>query len=220
MDAFWTLFLTAIFLGVFHTLIAPDHYLPFVALSKDRNWSLPHTLGVTFLCGFGHVFSSILVGVVGILLGAGVASIEGLDEYRSDVVKWIMLAFGLSYLAYGLYRSYKGGHGHSCACGSAHNKLLGGASFWVLFFIFTFGPCEILIPLLIYPASEFNWIAVIAVALAFSLSSVATMLLSVASILFGLRLAGVWTDSMGRWSQAVTGAVITACSIFMFTEGH
>ena len=31
---------TAAFIGFFHTLPAPDHYLPFVVMGKARKWSI------------------------------------------------------------------------------------------------------------------------------------------------------------------------------------
>lgn len=46
---------TAASLGVVHTALGPDHYLPFIALSKSRNWSVFKTARVTALCGLGHV---------------------------------------------------------------------------------------------------------------------------------------------------------------------
>ncbi|MDB4582328.1 hypothetical protein N9164_04185 [Draconibacterium sp.] len=61
------LILTAASLGFVHTVLGPDHYIPFIALSKARNWSLPKTLGVTALCGIGHVLGSIAIGLIGVL---------------------------------------------------------------------------------------------------------------------------------------------------------
>ena len=43
--------------GVLHTLIGMDHYVPFIAMSKARHWSMPRTLTITFLCGIGHLAS-------------------------------------------------------------------------------------------------------------------------------------------------------------------
>ena len=39
---------TALSLGFVHTLAGPDHYIPFMAMSKTRRWSLPKTLWITF----------------------------------------------------------------------------------------------------------------------------------------------------------------------------
>jgi len=58
------LLITAASIGFFHTLLGPDHYLPFVAISKARDWSQTKTLLLTILCGFGHVLSSIILGLI------------------------------------------------------------------------------------------------------------------------------------------------------------
>ena len=41
------LIVSAIAAGVYHTLIGPDHYLPFVALGKARGWSYSKTVLAT-----------------------------------------------------------------------------------------------------------------------------------------------------------------------------
>jgi hypothetical protein len=63
------LLLTAASIGFVPTVLGPDHYLPFVAMSHARNWSRLRTIVITALCGVGHVLSSVVLGLVG--LGAG-----------------------------------------------------------------------------------------------------------------------------------------------------
>ena len=48
-----------------HTITGPDHYLPFIVMSKARKWSLWKTSWITFLCGLGHVLSSVVIGEIG-----------------------------------------------------------------------------------------------------------------------------------------------------------
>ena len=55
--------LTAASLGFIHTALGPDHYLPFIVLSKARNWSVPKTMWITFISGVGHVGGSVVIGV-------------------------------------------------------------------------------------------------------------------------------------------------------------
>ena len=227
VQSFYTLAGTAVFLGFLHTVIGPDHYLPFVALGKARNWSSAHTLLVTFLCGLGHVLSSVILGFLGIVLGAGVGALESIEGTRADIVKWMLLVFGVCYMIYGVKFAMLGKvhmhedgivHSHGCvSAGHTHAAPIGkNAGFWILFIIFASGPCEVLIPLVMYPASEFNWLAVFAVALAFSFSTVGTMLLMVGGLLYGMRYMGNWTGKVERWNHTITGAVIAICAILMF----
>ena len=41
------LLVTAISLAFVHTLAGPDHYLPFIVISKARNWSLAKCISIT-----------------------------------------------------------------------------------------------------------------------------------------------------------------------------
>jgi hypothetical protein len=66
---FYLLAITAISIAFLHTLAGPDHYLPFIALSKARGWSMGRTIMWTIICGCGHVWSSVLLGLGGAALG-------------------------------------------------------------------------------------------------------------------------------------------------------
>ena len=59
------LILAAITISFLHIISGPDHYLPFIALSKARGWSLTKTIGWTIVCGCGHVWSSVILGLGG-----------------------------------------------------------------------------------------------------------------------------------------------------------
>ena len=47
---------------------------------------------------------------------------------------------------------------------------------WILFLIFVFGPCEVLIPMLIFPAANHSAMGVFLVALVFGIATIGTML--------------------------------------------
>ena len=59
---------------------------------------------------------------------------------------------------------------------------------WVLFTIFVFGPCEPLIPLVMYPAARHSTAGVALVAAAFGLATIATMLVIIAAASYGAKL--------------------------------
>ena len=64
-------------IAVLHTLLGPDHYLPFIAMSRAGKWSLRKTLTVTLICGMGHVVSSAALALVGVVFGF---TVMGLDR--------------------------------------------------------------------------------------------------------------------------------------------
>ncbi|MBT3278126.1 MAG: hypothetical protein HN909_08335 [Phycisphaerales bacterium] len=205
-----TLLTTAASLGVLHTLIGPDHYVPFVAMGNARGWSLMRTLWITLVCGMGHVLSSVLIGTIGIALGTLVGDVAWLEASRGDIAKWLLIAFGLVYMVWGLRAAGKR-HVHTHSRGLSDN-----ATPWVLFLVFVFGPCEVLIPLLMYPAAAVNTTLCFTVALVFSLCTVATMLTSVVALRYGLSLLpGRVQHGLHRYSHALAGGSIFACGMLI-----
>ncbi|MDD3688221.1 MAG: hypothetical protein PHE56_15850, partial [Bacteroidales bacterium] len=82
MSDIWILTGTALTIGFLHTLLGPDHYLPFIVMSKARQWSMFKTIRITVLAGLGHVLSSVLVGIIGIAAGIAIAEIEFFEGFR------------------------------------------------------------------------------------------------------------------------------------------
>lgn len=217
----------ALSVGVLHTLIEPDHYLPFAAVSRANGWSISKTVCCALLCGLGHVASSAVVGGLGLAMGAGLGAAEYADAVRGDIVKWVFASFAVVYTLFGLRRAFgRGFHVHAdgsvhtdseCA---AHSGSVGAkAAFWTLFAIFTLGPCEVLVPLVVYPASKGNWAGVLVVTFAFSLSSVLTMVAAVALLACGLRFVPRGNLDLSRFGGLITGLVLCVCAAYMFIKG-
>ena len=94
----------AMAVGFIHTVIGPDHYLPFIVMSKARGWSALKTTWITLGCGLGHVASSIVLGIVGFSIGAGLKHLEWIESIRGEVAAWLLIAFGVLYAAWGFWR--------------------------------------------------------------------------------------------------------------------
>ncbi len=235
---------TAISVGVLHTLLGPDHYVPFAAMSKCRGWSARKTYLVTSLCGLGHVLGSVVIGCVGLAVGTALFQLESLESFRGDVAAWLLIGFGLAYLVWGVTRAIRDvphKHVHAHLDGTIHSHLHqhdldhrhvhdremiemetagGGHSIvrrsftpWALFVIFVFGPCEVLIPLLMYPAAESNFGAVLLVVAAFGVATIGTMLAAVAITLLSLRALPL--PDLHRYGHAMSGAAVLACGSLM-----
>ncbi|MDH3305839.1 MAG: hypothetical protein OEM92_11595, partial [Gammaproteobacteria bacterium] len=91
------LLLTTASVAFLHTMMGPDHYVVFTAMGKARDWSLFRTLRITLFCGIGHVLSSIVIGAIGLILGAQLASLMEIESMRGNLAGWALLAFGLMY---------------------------------------------------------------------------------------------------------------------------
>jgi nickel/cobalt exporter len=214
-----------------HTLLGPDHYLPFIVLARARSWSKTRTLVVTAICGLGHVASSLLLGGLGVVFGVAVAKIDGVEGARGDLAAWALVAFGLAYAVWGLrhaLRKNRGikthehhGHVHLHTHGdTAHQHEHGMGSnltFWALFLIFVLGPCEPLIPLFVLPASRGDWALAVATAIVFTIVTLITMVSLTAAALAGasrLRLG-----PLERWSHALAGFVVAVSGLAILFLG-
>lgn len=253
------LVLTAASLGFLHTVLGPDHYLPFVAISKARHWSARRTAWITGLCSGAHVMSSVLIGAAGIAAGAALERVLHIEHFRGHVAPWLLLGFGLAYAAWGVGRGLRGqqhAHEHCHADGTRHShthdhrraphlhphvalaapaagaepvftvqsvaavqpKPLPSITPWALFIVLAFGPCESLIPLLMYPAARADWLAVAAVCAAFAATTLATMLAIVLLLRRGLD-AFAW-GGLERWTHAIAGGAIALCAAAILALGH
>jgi sulfite exporter TauE/SafE len=190
---------TAALIGFGHTLCGPDHYLPFIVMSKARNWSLAKTLWVTFLCGTGHVLGSIAFGLIGAALGIAIGKIEVLEAWRGNLAAQALIIFGFTYCVWGLHRALKNRpHRHP------HQD--GAITPWILFTIFVLGPCEPLIPLIMYPAAEHSMAGMLLVSGVFAASTLLTMLGIVWVSAWGFQF--IKLGPMERFSHALAGATV------------
>jgi nickel/cobalt transporter (NicO) family protein len=238
------LILTAASIGFIHTLLGPDHYVPFVAMGAARRWSTRKTLWITSLCGVGHVLGSVAIGFVGIGIGVSLHKLEWLEGVRGDTAAWLLTGFGLAYLAWGLKKAWRARphthphvhgdgmfhehrHDHEGSHLHPHVSLRphahphphphpgkdGARSItpWALFVIFALGPCEPLIPVLMYPASQHSVWGTVAVVLAFGAATIATMLGVVYLASRGLRRLPL--DTAERYSHALAGAALSLCGL-------
>jgi len=193
MNEMSVLVMSAATVGMVHTLLGPDHYLPFIVLSKARNWSRPKTMWITFIAGLGHVSGSVILGVIGIAMGLSLSKLEAFEANRGSLVGWMLIAFGLLYTAYGIYKyikkgahvhlpsflrpkSLRGKHMHLDMQELEEEDTAGKLTPWILFLIFVFGPCEVLIPMLIFPAANHSGMGVFMVALVFGIATIGTMM--------------------------------------------
>ncbi len=219
---------TAASIGFIHTIVGVDHYLPFVVLGKARDWSYAKTLLTTLLCGVGHILGSVALGAIGIGLGVALGNLELIEGTRGSIAAWALIAFGLVYAAWSFVKSRRGKvhtHVHSHEDGTVHSHdhsheaehlhphtaPSGRGTYWALFILFVFGPCEALIPMLMAPAYSHNWWAVGAVVVVFGAATLATMLGAVTVGLFGLRLVP-W-KALERHANTLAGLAIAGSGL-------
>ncbi len=194
---------TAASIGFLHTVFGPDHYLPFVVMSKARGWSLIKTGLITLLCGIGHIMSSVILGLVGIIFGIAIMRLEALEVFRGNLAAWALIGFGLAYFIWGLRKAMRhGSHQHI----HVHDEKTKNITPWVLFTIFVLGPCEPLIPILMYPAAKKSIAGLFLVTGIFGSITIITMLSIVIIASFGIKLIPL--RRLERYTHALAGATI------------
>jgi len=227
------LYFAATSIAFVHTLLGPDHYLPFAALSRAGGWSVRKTVVITLLCGLGHVLSSAVLGIIGIAFGVAVFKLEWIEQFRGDLAGWLLIAFGLVYFLWGVrgairnqphshYHAHADGliHAHEHTHHSDHVHVHDAAvpdhcarqsslTPWVLFTIFLFGPCEPLIPILMYAAAKGSAWTVAGVTMAFGVTTLATMTMIVLSMRYAVGLTPL--PRLYRFGHAVAGLVVFGC---------
>jgi nickel/cobalt exporter len=150
---------------------------------------------------------------------------SGFGAYRG----WPLIGFGIAYLVWGLraaYRSKAHKHIHLHTPGGEHehehdhhrehihihdNAEKVNITPWVLFIVFVFGPCEPLIPLLMYPAAKNSLSGMLIVTTVFAATTIGTMLVVVMLARRGVGFLEF--PSLQRYSHAIAGAAILICGL-------
>jgi len=220
--------ITAVSIAFVHTLLGPDHYLPFIVLSEAKKWTVKRTMFITFLCGAGHVLSSVVLGLVGIAVGLSVNKLVNVESIRGNIAGWLFIAFGLVYMIISIRNLFKKkrhshshfhldkqshihDHDHHLEHSHVHETDAAKTTPWILFLIFIFGPCEPLIPILMYPAAENNISGSVIVSVLFSAVTIATMMSIV--LAFKLGFSRINLKPVEKYSNIIAGVMILISGI-------
>ncbi len=193
-------------------------------MGKARRWTMMKTSLITIMGGVGHVLGSVVLGMIGVLAGLGIQKVSRLETVRGGLAGWLFIAFGLVYMVWGLRRAWLNkphSHLHVHAEGVQHDHVhvhrddhvhvhdveeKKNITPWVLFTIFVLGPCEPLIPIVMYPAARGNYGELVITVLVFGIVTILTMLALVLGTLFGLNLMPL--GKMERYMHALAGGTI------------
>ncbi len=222
----------AIGVGSLHT-IAPDHWVPFAALSRARRWSTSRTAFVTVACGLGHVTVSALLGVGALLFGLRL--LQSFASQMESLAGLLLIGFGLAYGLWGWRRAASGHlHAHIGAHGHVHWQVHPGhghghphlhetddaaaskVTAWGLFLLFSADPCVAVIPVL-FAAAPLGVAKALGIVLAYELATILTMV----ALVLPARAAthafrGAW---VARYGDATAGAVIVAVGLMVAALG-
>jgi ABC-type nickel/cobalt efflux system permease component RcnA len=231
-ELFVGLLAAAVSVGSLHT-IAPDHWVPFAALSRARHWSTPRTIVVTVACGLGHVTVSALLGVAALLFGLQL--LQSFAEQMESLAGLLLIGFGLAYGLWGWRRAASGrlhahvhahghvhwhphpghGHGHPHLHGT-DDAAASRLTAWGLFLLFSADPCVAVIPVL-FAAAPLGLFKALTIVLAYELATILTMVALVLPARAAAQsVRGAW---IARYGDATAGAVIVAVGLLVAVLG-
>ena len=233
MDSSWpVLAASAVLVGFLHTVLGPDHYLPFVAIGAARGWSRRKLVAVTVICGGAHITASMLIALlIGGLMGLGTARVEETFGWQGSVVAWALVVLGVGYAAWGLLRTHHHRHlpdgshlpGSDHGADAAdhdhpgrdhthhHHRVREDVTVWALVLVFAFGPCEAMIPLVMLPSAQGSVAGLALVLGLFGVVTVATMTTLVLLLHAGVQL--IPTERLARAGHPLAGAVVALCGV-------
>ncbi len=206
---FTSLALAAITVGSLHSL-APDHWVPIAAVARARNWSRGRAARVAFICGFGHVTVSVILGLLALLFGEQV--LRSVGERMVSLAGLLLIGFGVVYAIWGMRSAMAhrlhGHHHHHYD----HVHDPSTASFWSLFLIYCADPCIAVVPIL-FAAAPLSTVDQIAIVVAYEAATVSAMVVLVALAYSGARqFKGQWIE---RYGDSAAGALIVATGIMV-----
>ncbi len=203
----WQVFLGSFMLGSIHALI-PNHWIPLIAISKTEKWTNKEALFVTFITGFSHTISTIIIGII-----VGFAGIK-LSESYSYITKVaapiILLSIGIIYLLIDL----KSSHHHFEIDGQAiKNKKSKLAIILSLSIAMFFTPC-IEIEAFYFQASTFGWAGIWIVSVVYTVLTVGVMMLLVFLGMQGMK--NLRSHFLEEHEKRITGLVLIAVGLITY----
>ncbi len=211
---FWALAGTAAVVGALHS-VAPDHWVPFMAVGRARSWSAARTAQVTFLCGFAHVTVSVVLGLLALRLGQEV--LEAFGTRLESVAGILLVGFGLAYGLWGLRRALAGRlHGHTHPrFDHVHDP--NRATVLGLVLLFSVDPCVRLVPLIL-AAAPLGPTRLVGLVVIYEIATIATMVSIVLVARSGAvkALQAPWLD---RYGDALAGGLIVVTGVAVAALG-
>ena len=210
--------------AIIHALI-PDHWLPFVLMSRVEHWSERRVAALTGLAGLLHVGVTIVAGGLTILVGS--ATVESLAARTGRSLEFLggllLVVFGVTY---GIWRHRREARAHAPADKPraapethihAHGHLLErwfhpALTAGALVIVIGMSPCALLVPIL-FAASAEGTGALLASALGFALCTVGTMVGVTVFAARGMRRIDL--PFFARYGDLISGALVSAIGLLM-----
>ena len=202
----------AISIAAVHSL-APDHWLPLVAVARSAKWSERKLTFFAALAALLHVVGSLLFAGIAIWLYGKAFEGSGFEDFRGTVAIWLLFGFGCVYALWGLKEARSSHAGDTKLLVDAFIKRRVG----VLLIIMVFGAGDPIVPIM-FGAYEHGIDHTLIVCGAYVAVLLAMIVIQSVLAYRGIRL--IKSDWFERYSHSLSGVAIalTALGIY-FLEG-
>jgi len=204
----WQIFLGSLFLSVIHALI-PNHWIPLIALSKTERWNTRETLLATFITGFSHTVSTIIIGII-----VGFAGIELSENYghlTKVAAPIILLVIGVVYFLMDLRTGHH--HHHHFELKDRDRKKTKIAVITSLSIAMFLTPC-IEIEAYYFQASTIGWTGILIVSLVYLLI---TLLVMFTLVYLGMKgINRLNSHFLEHHEKGITGIVLILLAFMAF----
>ncbi len=189
--------------ALLHTLI-PSHWLCFVAVGKAQKWSIPRTLLIAGAAGTLHVVSTVIIGILLVVVGTRFTNVETLEK----IAGFVLIGMGAVYLALQIFRV---GHHHA-----SDAVIPQKVAILTLLLSVTLSPCSAAIPFLV--ASAGDWTMILVLALVLLVTTVGNMLLLVGLTSLGIeKLKFAFLERHEKW---IVGIVLVTLGTAILLFDH
>lgn len=196
--------LSSILLSVIHASI-PNHWLPLIMIAKAEKWKQSQTLLATAICGFAHIASTILIGIL-----VGWAGYELSSNYQwvsAYAAPAILIGLGIIYIFLNILRHehWHHHHVHSSSAGRTMVYIITSLSIGMFF-----SPC-IELEAYYFTAGSYGWTGILAVSIIYLTITVSAMLLLVYLGLKGIQKLNL--HFLEHYEKATLGAILIITGI-------
>ncbi len=201
--------ISAAFVGLVHTL-APGHWLPVVLMAKTRKWSVRTAMMGAVVTASGHIFLSLLLGLLSIWIG-----VHFLSQYENEIERYAGLGlaiFGMIYAGVAFF-IHSDCHGHTHHGPDPQNK----KTPFIFLFSLGFSPCVAVLPIFAAAASE-GYLATVLTLFCFSVGVLVSLIGS--TLLISLGLVKLDHPLFEHYGDVITGCGVAVMGVLLFCFSH
>jgi uncharacterized membrane protein YbjE (DUF340 family) len=200
----YNIIIGSLLISLLHAVI-PNHWLPVLAVGKKHGWTLPETSRITFIAGMAHVLSTVIIGILLGLIGSELSA--NIEHFSRIIGPSVLILLGL----YFIRQHYI--HHHFHLNKEQIERKTKKAIIRALILAMFLSPCMEIEAYFLLAGAK-GWYMLLAIALMYSVISIAGMLIWIRIVYKGLLKLNwhKWEHNAG----IITGIVLIVTGIISF----